>query len=288
MLAVAILRTVKYFDSQEHALSLLDISKFLLKIPGLEDRPYSLREILIELESTLKDEVEEKSGFYFLKGREELVKKRLENYLYASPRLKRARKFLPFVRHLPFIEGVAMGGSEALSNSRRESDIDIFVLTTKGRTYLARVFFTAYFQILGMRRHGKHIANRFCLNHYAEEGKYLNEDHNLYTAVEYASFIPFFGGDKIYKFHMKNQDWIKQYLAQPLFVEVKTPPASGIKRGMEFLINILSGDRLENFAKKWQKKRIKPEEGIIVLDDELSLHPKSKGLQVLNRSSLAN
>ena len=282
MLSQAVLETIRYFDVQDHCLTPLDISKYLLKTPGLQDRPFSIYEI-IEVLDILKDDVSKHSGFYFLKGREELVTKRLQNNFYATKRLKRMKRYLPFVRHIPYVKAVGVGGSEALNNSKEGSDIDLLVITDNNRIWLARLFVTTYFQLLGMRRYKDNIADRFCLNHYLAEEKELAEDHNLYTAVEYASIVPYYGADVLQQFHQKNYSWIKNFLAQPHFVKNDTPAPSQFKKAIEKTLDFTLGDWLNNFVGYFQRKKIQPLEHIIISDDELSFHPDSKGRRVLAR-----
>ena len=282
MLSQAVLETIRYFDVQDHCLTPLDISKYLLKTPGLQDRPFSIYEI-IEVLDILKDDVSKHSGFYFLKGREELVTKRLQNNFYATKRLKRMKRYLPFVRHIPYVKAVGVGGSEALNNSKEGSDIDLLVITDNNRIWLARLFVTTYFQLLGMRRYKDNIADRFCLNHYLAEEKELAEDHNLYTAVEYASIVPYYGSDVLQQFHQKNYSWIKNFLAQPHFVKNDTPAPSQFKKAIEKTLDFTLGDWLNNFVGYFQRKKIQPLEHIIISDDELSFHPDSKGRRVLAR-----
>jgi predicted nucleotidyltransferase len=281
MLSQAILETVRYFDVQDHCLTPLDISKYLLKIPDLPDRPYSIYEIIEELEGSLKDQVQSHQGFYFLTGREELVTKRLHNNFYATKRLKRMKRYLPFVRHIPYVQAVGVGGSEALNNSKEGSDIDLLVITNNNRIWLARLFVTTYFQFLGMRRYKSNVADRFCLNHYLAEEKELSEDHNLYTAVEYASIVPYYGSDVLHRFHQKNYSWIKNFLAQPHFVRNDTPEPSRFKKITEAVLDSTIGDPLNAFVGYFQRKKIQPLEHIIISDDELSFHPDSKGRRVL-------
>ena len=282
MLSQAVLETIRYFDVQDHCLTPLDISKYLLKTPDLPDRPFSIYEI-IEALDILKDDVSKHSGFYFLKGREELVTKRLQNNVYATKRLKRMKRYLPFVRHIPYVKAVGVGGSEALNNSKEGSDIDLLVITDNNRIWLARLFVTTYFQLLGMRRYKDNIADRFCLNHYLAEEKELAEDHNLYTAVEYASIVPYYGSDVLQQFHQKNYSWIKNFLAQPHFVKNDTPAPSQFKKAIEKTLDFTLGDWLNNFVGYFQRKKIQPLEHIIISDDELSFHPDSKGRRVLAR-----
>ncbi len=293
MLKDQILKTIKYFDIQDHCLTLLEIHKYLLTSQPVAENTennsadleqYSLSNILNNLEGLVaKNLIQQHSGFYFISGRTDLVAKRLQNNFYATPRLKRAAKFLPFVRHIPFIRAVALTGSEALNNSKEGSDIDLLVLTKPGRIWLGRVFLTTYFQILGIRRHGDLVEDRFCLNHYIEEGKVISEDQNIYTAIEYVSLVPYFGAGEIYSFQKKNLNWIKKYLNQPQLVEYKTKKASGWQKALEVLLDNTVGDYLEKLAGKMQRRRIEVRENIVVAPDELAFHPGSKGQQVLSK-----
>lgn len=283
MLDSALLNTIKYFDVQDHCLTLIEISRYLLHADdnGIGISNFTAHEILKCLGSM--PEVSSKKGFYFLSGRDSLVDRRLKNNFYASLRFKRAKKFLPFMRYLPFIKAVALSGSEAISNSREDSDIDLLILANTNRIWLARLCATLYFQILGMRRHGKFISNRFCLNHYAQHGKRLDNYRNLYTAVEYVSLIPFFGGKAILEFQQNNLDWINEYLCQPFFASYETIEASVFKKILDFIFSGWFGDILENLCKFLQLKKIKIQEGILILEDELSFHPGRKDWQVLRK-----
>jgi predicted nucleotidyltransferase len=300
----SILKTIKYFDVQDHALTLIEIAKYLIQpenessfrqnfsgsvaadsaaVDNTSNQNILLSQIEKILENDLAVQIGHQNGFYFLKGRETLSQKRLQNNFYASPRLQRAKKYLPRARFIPFIKAVALSGSEAISNSKKGSDIDLLVLTQKKRMWLGRLFISFYFQVLGMRRHGQFIENRFCLNHYVEAGKELQSDHNLYTAVEYVSLIPFFGGAEIFKFQQNNIVWIKKYLLQPQFVQKQTPLPSVFQRFWQRLLSGKIGDFLEALARRYQLRRIRIQDYITVESDELSFHPGSKGQQVLKK-----
>lgn len=281
MLSQQILKTLQYFDIQDHPLTLLEIKKYLLA----EDsgRQAALSSILNCLDNELAGKVQNKYGFYFLHGRESVAENRWQNNFYSVLRLKKAKRILPLARFVPFIAAVALTGSEARGNSKQGSDIDLLVLTEVNRIWLGRLFLTAFFQALGMRRHGNKIADRFCLNHYVRAGKVLDADKNIYTAVEYVSLIPFYGGDSVYDFQQKNIFWIKNYLAEPLVMKIETPEKSRFAGMVERLFANPAGDWLENAAGKYQKSRIKAQQNIVIENDELSFHPGSKGRQVLSR-----
>jgi len=271
-------------------LTLLEIFKYLFKTSessavatptaGIPD--LSVSDLLRAIEA-MPGEIQTANGFYFLKGRHEIAGRRLENNFYAAERLKRAKKYLPGTSFVPFVSALAMAGSEAVSNSKQGSDIDLLVLTKPNRIWLGRLFLSAYFQLFGVRRHADFIENRFCLNHYLREGKVVDREKNLYTAIEYISLVPYFGGDKIYEFQKANLNWIKNYLAEPQLV--KYPPAKPavLKTIFESVLNNPLGDFLEKQAGRFQKHRIQIQDSVIVEDDELSFHPGNKGRQILEK-----
>ncbi len=284
MLSEQILKTLQYFDIQDHPLTLLELQKYLLADnQNTQNADAHLSAVLNCIENEMASKVQSKYGFYFLYGRESIAMRRWQNNFYSTPRMKMAKKILPLSRHIPFIAAVALTGSEARSNSKYGSDIDLFVLTEKNRIWLGRLFLTLFFQVLGLRRHGNKISGRFCLNHYVERGKALSADKNIYTAVEYVSLVPFYGSAAIYDFQEKNIGWIKKYLAKPVIFKLNAAEKSDFARFIEALLANFAGDFLEKAAGKYQKSRIKVQDNIVIENNELSFHPGSKGRQVLAR-----
>lgn len=77
---------------------------------------------------------------------------------------ERAQKYLRAVSWIPGLRMIAVCNSLSMYASEPGSDIDIFVVTNPRRMWVTRVCMTAIFQILGVRRHGKKVAWRFCLS----------------------------------------------------------------------------------------------------------------------------
>ncbi len=241
-------------------------------------------ETILEIE--LVDKVGYAEGFYFLAGREGLAKLRQEYYRESLRRLRQAKKILYFLRFVPYVRAMAISGSVALLGAVQDSDIDLFILTAPKRIWLARLFVSAYFQILGLRRHGLYTKNRFCLNHYLEAGREIEEDKNLYTAVEYASLLPVLGRREIEKFWEQNA-WIRAYLPAAWYGETRLPyfdfERSRLAGILEFLLNWTIGPIFNLLAGLYQRQRIRLQENIIVSNQELSFHPDSRGQRILAR-----
>lgn len=303
MLATQILATLKFFDLQEIPLTLLEVHKFLLAPPEVildlttsrleiqskivikKNLTYSVSEIALEIENLRrKGDVESFLGYFTLKGSGYLVGKRLKNYGFGIQRERRISRFLPFCKFLPFVRGVAVGGSQAMGQEREGSDIDLLVFVESGFIWTARVFLSLFFQVFGVRRHGQKIANRFCLNHYVSVGKKINADMNLYTAMEYGRLR----GEvfKVYtdEFRYVNKNWLNLVfpnfkLYQALFhVPEKV---FGVQRFFEKMIVFFWGHKLEKTFESMQIRRIKKEDLILVGHEELSFHHPGKQKKLL-------
>ena len=74
---------------------------------------------------------------------------------------------MKWVSWIPGLRMVAICNSLSMYASDADSDIDLFVVTEKNRLWFVRILMTIVFQILGVRRHGNHVAKRFCLSFFS-------------------------------------------------------------------------------------------------------------------------
>lgn len=274
-------------------------NKFELQLVlGIPTTPVASDELVDCLVRECAAEVSESRGFYCLSGRQEIIDRRLKNYFYGFKREKLIKKFIPFLRHVPFVRGVALAGSQALGLPKSESDIDLLIIIEPKFLWLGRTLVTAYFQILGKRRHGHQIADRFCLNHYLAGVKKISELRNYYTACEYAKLRPLVYGSAVAEFQQKNLEWVGAFFPNfgiskpdsrgPLADaaagrrDKNDPSASFWQKQLELALSGNFGQWLERKLKNWQLPKIRREEFILVLPDELSFHPQSKQRQLLN------
>ena len=255
-----ILQTIVYYDILNFPLTSFEVRKYLIA-----ENTCSLGEIVEALESNeIKKHVEEFQGFYFLKGRKDLVEWRIQNDKNSIAKFKIAEKTVWWLRFVPFVRMIAATGTLAMKNCEKDSDIDFFVVLKKERIFTGRLLVTAMTHVLGRRRHGKRIRNRACLNYFTATGNLEISRKDLFAASEYSFVFPLFGFGTFKKFSEKNISWIKKYKPNfkygdlkpaKYFVEVK-PLQQGVQRFFEGLINSLGGDRIETWLKKKQIARI--------------------------------
>jgi predicted nucleotidyltransferase len=305
MLKDRIISTLKFFDLQDTPLTLFELHKFLLAdlsflkqmlnfrwelvniVHLAKPQPQTIGLLLETLETQCSAEIESSRGYYALKGRGNLINQRLENYFYGIKREKLIKKYLFPVCHIPFVRGVGLVGSQPLGQQKPTSDIDLLILVAPEFLWLSRMLVTAYFQVLGLRRYGQNVANRFCLNHYVTEGQPLSFDRNLYTAAEYLKMRPLVYPERMWKFCRLNSDWIGHIFPDAEFMSkeahLQSQGQSWVQRLFEKLLISNFGRWLEKQTKKPQYERINVGEFIVASDSELSFHPDNRKQQLFER-----
>ncbi|MCX6796996.1 MAG: nucleotidyltransferase domain-containing protein [Candidatus Doudnabacteria bacterium] len=302
MLEDRILSTLRFFDLQDYPLTLLELQQFLMEdeqvlkqrvdsqfeINNIQnvktpERSITSGEILRCVEEECQGQVEEDRGFYYLRGKNKIVQRRLQSYNYGLKREQLIRKFVWPLRHLPFVRGVALAGSQAMGLYKSTSDIDLLIITDPKFLWLARSLVTAYFQVIGQRRHGSIVIDRFCLNHYLAGPKKISKWKNLYTAWEYLKLRPLVYRQEIYEFQSQNLEWLKIYFPNFVLERPQNEKPSGIQRVLEGIFTNRFGLWLEKQIKKSLSGRIRKEPYILVEEDELSFHPNSAQQELLRQ-----
>jgi predicted nucleotidyltransferase len=295
MLSERVLNTIKFFNLQQYPLTGFEVWQYLVadltELKKNLDESYELPNniayskpsavhldtVLNQLQNLVKeDQLGHKYGFYFLPGQDALVAQRLNNYHYGLVREKLIRRWLGFAKHVPFIRGISLAGSQALGLARPTSDIDLLIITDSKFMWLGRIFLTAYFQLTGVRRYGNKIANRFCLNHYLANIREVDVEKNLYKAMEYTKLRPVVYPQATLAFQQINQAWINMFFPNVNFDIVSLQNQSGFQKIIEAIFQNSVGYWLEKKLGAMQLARIKQEKYIFVKTDELSFHPGSK------------
>jgi len=296
MLKDRILFTLKFFDLQNTPLTLQQLRDFLLNEPDTLRRQINssfeitapkalpaavseneIRQALVELST----EVEEQRGFYSLRDRTEIITEQLENANYRLKRERLVRRFVPNLKFVPFARAVGVGGSQTLGHPRRESDIDLLIILDTEFFWLGRLLVTGYFQATTRRRHGRFVANRFCLNHYLAGPIELAEERDPYNAMEYLRLRPEVYGQNITEFVRRNEPWIRQFFPQANVMPGKKQNQSRLQQGLEALFRNFLGRQLNAWLGRWQMRRIRRGEPAVATETELSFHSKQRKFEFL-------
>lgn len=295
MLAKYILTTVIYYDAMDYSMTVFEIWKYLTKINQEEsEQRYFLADILEELEKDiLVKYIEKYRGYYFLKGRSALYEERIIRDKIAQHKYKVLLRRASILRCAPYIRMIAVTGRLSMKHTKPQSDFDLLVVFESGKIFTGRFFLTGLTHFLGMRRHGKNIANRICLNYFITTSSLEITLKDYFSSSEYFFTLPIFGHDVFRKFQKKN-GWIQFY--KPNYemrgmLNYKLLPDSYITRIVRGAgEKLLRFHRMESWLKKWQVEKIyknpktRHEGSMVVVNDEMLIFlPDPRGPKIYSR-----
>ena len=259
-----IVMTVTYYDVLDMPLSAFEIWKHLTSQKAddaVSSQPCTLGDIFRFLASgQLQSKIEEKNGMYFLRGREELVRKRIQAEKISVSKLKRMRRLARVLAFVPYLRMLGATGSLAMKNGVRESDWDMFVVLRSGKIWTGRTLLTGLLHLIAKRRHGRKIQDRACLNYFVTEDNLEIGSKDLFSAHEYRFFIPLINFPLFQIFELKNR-WMLEY--RPNFAPTLLPSlwtchesswTRHIQKNLEACFNFFN---LERWLASWQKEKIR-------------------------------
>lgn len=306
----SILCTIIYYNNLGQPLTDFEIYKYLIRpkagssLGAIAHAGFDFVQVrdCLEQSNWLRDRLETKNGFYFLRGKAGLAKQRITKYRIAIKKWKKAKRVAKWLQVIPFVRMVAVSGSLAINNTRKKSDIDLLVATEYRRIWLTRMLVTLFIHLMGARRYKKLTANRFCLNHYITDQSLFISFKSLYNAQTYAHLTLLYQSPRnnIFPRFQKSNAWLKDYLFH--FNEQKVHLHT-IKNNrllakiadlFEAVLKTKIGEILENLCRSYQRFRIQKDpltnkEGgrVTFTDYQLEFHPESPELKILNSFNVA-
>lgn len=296
----SIFDTVRFFDLYDMPVTATQIWWHLVvSKSGYLHHP-ALREVQQLLASSLflQHRIGMKWGYFFLIGRQHLVRQRLVHHSIAQDKWKILLRCVPFLARVPFVCALAGSGSLAQDNTKPSSDLDVLVIVREGRIWTARLLLILMTGLLGRRRkyYDRSAPDMICLNHYLVDGSLpvAPEIHNVAMAMQYASVVSVYNDDEMKKFRQHNAFWIDRHVRMPLHLDVRHKYtiilgsiAALFKRQLELLLAEPMGDYIEEFAEYLQRTVIQwhsralplsaEQAGRIALSSsELAFHPDTK------------
>ena len=236
----SIIATLSYFDIFDYPLTLMEIWKWLLVEP--DQQSVSIEDIQQSLEQSdfLKKKIESKFGFYFLHGRKDIVEVRRERYSYAERKFHKAMKIIRIIRLVPFVKMVAVCNTLAYNNSRKQADIDLFIITKRKRVWQVRFWVTGFLRVLGLRPTPGKTQDTICPSFYIDEDHLDIEElaikDDVYLPYWVVQVFPVYDQGVYQKFIEANQ-WVSNKL--PNRLPITPSPRRRIKQ-INWLKNLLT------------------------------------------------
>ncbi len=134
-----ILETIAWFDVFDWPLNLAELQK------------YAQLESSDEIPNDSLKSIENINGFYFLKGRQEIIRKRIFRQKIAIKKIKVGKFAAEILSFIPFVKMVAICNDLAYFNAPEEIDIDFFIVVKSGKIWTDRFFSTAVLFFFGFQ-----------------------------------------------------------------------------------------------------------------------------------------
>lgn len=297
----AIISTLSYFDIFSYPLTLMEIWKWLYIEDDRQSTDYGLRPVkIIDIQQALsssgylKQRVEFKNSFYFLKGRSEIVTTRAKRYSLAERKFYKALRIIKILRFMPFVKMIAVCNTLAYNNSRRQADIDLFVITKRRRVWQSRFWITGFLTLFRLRPEPDKTQDTICPTFFVDEDnldlKRLAFENDIYLSYWVKQLVPVYN-EGVYDKFIKANLWADKRLPNCLPIS----PAS--RRFLEKIgwlkkiINAIGYFLPEHLFKKYQLK-VMPEglkqvankdSRVVVKDYMLKFHDNDRRLLFLKR-----
>jgi len=180
---LAIARSVIYASLFDYPLTLEQVHQALL------ESDQTTQEILATYASSgrLQAVVEYREGFFFPRGRPELVTERRRREARSCAFLARHRRLLTLVCALPYVRMVALSGSIAHLNLEGGGDLDLFIVTRGRRVWTVTVAVLILARLMRQRR-------IVCANFVVADSQLTLEQQDLFTANQVIHLRPLVGG----------------------------------------------------------------------------------------------
>ncbi|MCX6798025.1 MAG: hypothetical protein NTX66_02315 [Candidatus Falkowbacteria bacterium] len=237
-LKLAIFRTLIWFDLFNYPLSIYEIWQYL-------DCQCEFRDLQALLNKEGDNNAwETKGGFYYLANRSEIIKIRLARYNYTDRKFKTALKISRLFKLCPTVQLISVSNIIGAHNLRAESDIDLFIVSSKNRIWLTRLFCAGLAKLLNLRPNKTTKENKICLSFYIDEDN-LNletlklDSQDFYFNYWLAGLVPIYNRNSTYERLLSANGWLKNYL--PNFIAPGSNPRRQIKKD-----NSLSGKQRFN------------------------------------------
>lgn len=187
-------------------------------------------------------------NFYSLKNDSNIALRRSKGNRKAAELIKIAEGVGRLLIRFPYVRGIGISGSLSKNYADEQSDIDLFIITSANRLWIARTLMH-FFKKVTFLVNKQHF---FCMNYFIDEEGLEIVEKNIYTATEIATLMPLEGDTAFERFYAANA-WTRIYLPNNCMRIASAKPLkdSPLKRTAEFLLN----NRLGTFIDTWLMKK---------------------------------
>jgi hypothetical protein len=197
--------------------------------------------------------------------------------------LERNRTTLNVLATLPFVRSIVISGGVAHKNPGTRPDVDLFVVAARGHAYTAYTMLFLATKLSGNRR-------VICPNYLVDESELaIAYHHDLFTAHQIQSSLPFSGQATYEAFCHANQEWVRTFF--PAFAarpSPEEPRPSPLQRVGEVALGSAAGVVERGLRWAWRARLrrrtvLAARSDVVLADGILKLHLSDYRPRVLDR-----
>jgi hypothetical protein len=190
---LAIARSVVYASLFDYPLTLAQLRQTLIESTQTPSQVLAT----YNQSAILQEAIEFRDGFFFPRGRGELVDERRRREVRSRAFLHEHRRLLQLICALPYVRMVALSGSIAHLNLEGSGDLDLFIVTRGRRVWSTTVAVLVLAKLMGLRR-------IVCANFVIADSRLVLEQQDLFTASQVIHLKPLVGRDVFLQLLEKN------------------------------------------------------------------------------------
>lgn len=273
----AILRTILYADVFQFAMTLEEITRYLIspEVIPQEQISHSLQSSPI-----LKQLLHIEMPYICLATHQENIALRQARHTQANAIWDDAQQYGRWLACIPFVKMVALTGALAVRNpSSYNDDFDYVLVTQSGRVWMARGFAVLLVRFVRL------LGRELCPNYVLAEDRLKQKDHNLYIAHEVMQMQPIYGA-AIYEAMLADNTWTSTYLANADALSCQELQEHPIKHFFEWALGGWLGDKIEAWEYRRKVKRFLPkleqkQSNATITSEEVKGHFEDNGYPAL-------
>lgn len=289
----SIVHTLAFFDVFDACLTAEEVEAYLWRHRGA-----SLVGVQTALVSLVSNGTLVCDRGYF--GLRALADERIQRIVLLEMKLTIALRAAQKLRYIPFVRAAFVCNNLALGTVRAESDVDVFIIVSPGRMWIARLIVTAVLRLFGLARTKRKEINRVCLSFYAttdalDMSKVTITDPDIYLMYWVRSLMPIYDPENLYHTVQQENTWIDTFITAQescLLSQDKQAMTTTLSRRVKQLFERMwtgtVGDLIEKQAKEIQKTKMKfrfdsvrdePDSRVVITDDMLKFHENDRRVQ---------
>jgi hypothetical protein len=280
---LAIARSVLYASLFDYPLTLAQLRQTLIESVQTPSQILAA----YDRSPALQAAVDHRDGFFFPRGRHDLLGERRRREARSRAFLRRHRVLLALVCALPYVRMVALSGSIAHLNLEGSGDLDLFIVTRGRKVWSTTVLIVVLAKLLGRRR-------SICANFVIADSTLGLQQDDLFTASQIVHLKPLIGRDVFLRFLAANP-FVRSFYpnfhptASPLLSFEPRRGLGALKSATEWLLTVpsLAAEaccrRAYRAYLRRQSSTWRSPEQVRLEDDCLKLHTRSHRRSVMER-----